>query len=74
MLLVDKKEGGPGLFDVGQELHPLGDVLAKLVAQGVRLKVPQGLVPIHKAQWVPSFCTLGVLVHDYITLQEFDYD
>ena len=42
---VASVEGGPGLFDVGQELHPLGDVFAELVAEGVGLEVPEGLVP-----------------------------
>ena len=30
-------EGGPGLLDVGQQFHPLVDLLSKLVAQTVRL-------------------------------------
>jgi hypothetical protein len=31
-------EGCSRLLDVGQQLHPLPDVFAKLVAQAVRLK------------------------------------
>ena len=31
-------EGGSGLLDVGQQLHPLVDLFAELVAQTVRLK------------------------------------